>query len=65
MTTALGATGVVVLNASGAHSGQSVPHLHLHVVPCWPDDGTTFWPDCRSAHVVAADPYPLLARAMG
>lgn len=50
MTEALGATGVVVLNASGPHSGQSVPHLHFHVVPCWSDDGVVHWPSGRSSH---------------
>jgi len=33
MLSALGATGVVVLNASGPNSGQTVAHLHVHVVP--------------------------------
>jgi histidine triad (HIT) family protein len=50
MTDSLGATGVVLLNASGPHSGQSVDHLHFHVVPCWPDDGADFWPSSRSTH---------------
>src|SRR4051794_1053241 len=35
MVTALDATGVVVMNASGPGSGQTVPHLHFHVVPRW------------------------------
>jgi histidine triad (HIT) family protein len=57
----LGATGVVVLQASGADAGQSVPHLHFHVVPCWPDDGTTHWPTRPSAHEFAGDPHAALA----
>jgi histidine triad (HIT) family protein len=50
MIGALEATGVVVLNASGPASGQSVDHLHVHVVPRWPDDGAELWPTDRSAH---------------
>jgi histidine triad (HIT) family protein len=48
MITALGATGVNVLNASGDGSEQSVPHLHFHVVPRWEGDGFTTWPAARS-----------------
>ena len=61
MRAALSATGVVVLQASGADSGRSIRHLHLHVVPCWDDDGVTFWPEGRSAHAVDGDPHALLA----
>ncbi|MGW5361864.1 HIT family protein [Actinopolymorpha pittospori] len=63
MERALGATGVVVLNASGTDSGQSVPHLHFHVVPCWADDEATFWPAEVSAHrmAVAGPVHELLA----
>lgn len=64
MSPALGATGVVVLNASGAHSGQSVDHLHFHVVPCWADDDATFWPAERPAHRVEGEPHDLLAAAL-
>ena len=65
MTSALGATGVVVLNASGPHSGQSVDHLHFHVVPCWPDDGADFWPVDRSTRPSIPDPHLLLAAELG
>ena len=61
MIRALGATGVVVLNASGPSSGQSVDHLHFHVVPCWPDDGAEFWPGDRSAHPDIPEVHQLLA----
>lgn len=67
MTTALGATGVVVLNASGPHSGQSVAHLHFHVVPCRPEDGVTLWPQARSGFRFpsdAPDPHEALAREL-
>jgi histidine triad (HIT) family protein len=64
MHTALGATGVVVLNASGPDSGQSVPHLHFHVVPCWADDQVTFWPASRSRHQLAGPAHKLLADAL-
>lgn len=60
MRAALGATGVVLLHASGIDAGQSVPHLHLHLVPCWADESVTFWPAVRSAHTVTVDPRTLL-----
>jgi histidine triad (HIT) family protein len=64
MTRALKATGVVVLNASGSHSGQSVDHLHFHVVPCWPDDGAVFWPGDRSTHAPIDKVHTVLAREL-
>lgn len=61
MRGALDATGVVLLQASGTDTGQSVPHLHVHVVPCWADDGTTHWPQPPSAHQFNGDPHAALA----
>ena len=65
---ALGATGTVVLQASGAgvpgdqgDPDVSVPHLHFHVVPRWPDDGAVLWPVLPSAHRVDGDPHAALA----
>jgi histidine triad (HIT) family protein len=37
--------GVTVLQANGAAGWQTVPHLHLHVLPRWPGDGVELgWP---------------------
>ncbi|MGW5848867.1 HIT family protein [Streptomyces sp. NPDC055254] len=62
--TALDASGVNVLSASGPGSEQSVPHLHFHVVPRWVDDGISTWPAGRSGHRVTGDPAARLADAL-
>lgn len=37
--------GLNVLQANGAAAFQSVPHLHLHLIPRWNNDGKGFeWP---------------------
>ncbi|MGW2964538.1 HIT family protein [Streptomyces sp. NPDC001220] len=64
MRSGLNATGVNVLNASGPGSEQSVPHLHFHVVPRWPDDGISTWPTGQSRHRFVGDPAVLLADAL-
>jgi histidine triad (HIT) family protein len=64
MRSALDAPVVNVLHASGPASEQSVPHLHLHLVPRWPDDALTTWPPGRSAHHAPGDPTALLAAAL-
>ena len=38
---ALGAEGVTVLQLNGKASDQVVPHLHVHIMPRWEDDGLT------------------------
>ncbi|MEV5750422.1 HIT family protein [Actinoallomurus sp. NPDC052308] len=64
MRTTLDASGVNVLHASGPGSKQSVPHLHFHVVPRWPDDRFSTWPAGRSHHHIPADPIAQLADAL-
>ena len=50
MEECIGARGVNILNASGPDSDQSVPHLHLHVIPRWRDDDLDTWPSTVSNH---------------
>ncbi len=40
-----GATGVNILNASGADAEQSVFHLHFHILPRFKDDGLKVFPN--------------------
>lgn len=39
-----GYDGVNLLNASGESAGQSVPHLHIHLIPRRKGDGIDAWP---------------------
>jgi len=36
---ALGAEGITVLQLNGTASDQIVPHLHIHIMPRWENDG--------------------------
>ena len=38
---ALGAEGITVLQLNGKASDQLVPHVHVHIMPRWKDDGLT------------------------
>ena len=38
---ALGAEGITVLQLNGKASDQLVPHLHVHIMPRWENDGMT------------------------
>ncbi|WP_184933108.1 HIT family protein [Streptomyces nymphaeiformis] len=64
MRSGLNASGVNVLSASGPGSEQSVPHLHFHVVPRWPEDGISTWPAGQSQHRFAGDPASRIADAL-
>ncbi|KQX49793.1 hypothetical protein ASE09_18795 [Streptomyces sp. Root66D1] len=64
MRSGLNATGVNVLSASGPGSEQSVPHLHFHVVPRWPEDGISTWPAGPSQHRFVGDPAARIADAL-
>ncbi|KFJ04554.1 HIT family protein [Bifidobacterium subtile] len=39
-----GYSAVNLLNASGKDAGQSVPHLHIHIIPRKSGDGVATWP---------------------
>ena len=41
----IGSSGVNVLHASGVSAQQSVPHLHIHLIPRFDDDGLDTWPN--------------------
>ena len=44
-----GYEGVNLLNASDESAGQSVPHLHIHIIPRKHGDGIDAWPNFRGA----------------
>jgi histidine triad (HIT) family protein len=53
---AVQAHGINVLQNNGATAGQVVPHLHIHLIPRWPDDGLGFrWPAKKAAPAVLAE----------
>jgi histidine triad (HIT) family protein len=64
MRTALGAGGADILSANGPGSEQSVPHLHIHVVPRWRDDGFSTWPTDRSRRRTEGGEVARLAAAL-
>lgn len=37
--TAVGAAGTTIGINNGGATGQTIPHVHVHVVPRWPQDG--------------------------
>ena len=44
LTERCGYDGVNLLNASDESAGQSVPHLHIHIIPRKTGDGIDAWP---------------------
>ena len=49
LTENCGYDGVNLLHASGASAGQSVPHLHFHIIPRRSGDGIDAWPRFEGA----------------
>ncbi len=49
LTEQCGYEGVNLLNASDESAGQSVPHLHIHIIPRKHDDGIDAWPRFEGA----------------
>lgn len=49
LTEKCGYEGVNLLNASDESTGQSVPHLHIHIIPRNHDDGLDAWPKFEGA----------------
>jgi histidine triad (HIT) family protein len=47
----IGSSGVNVLHASGVPAQQSVPHLHIHLIPRFDDDGLDTWPKLPALQV--------------
>lgn len=55
LKTALAPEGLNVLQANGAPAFQSVPHVHLHLIPRWSGDGKGFdWPQVPGDREVIA-----------
>ena len=44
LTERCGYDGINLLNASDESAGQSVPHLHIHIIPRKSGDGIDAWP---------------------
>ena len=55
-----GFEGVNLLNASGAAAGQSVPHLHIHILPRKTGDGCDAWPHLPGAHASLEEMHRIL-----
>src|SRR5699024_2074624 len=54
LETSLDARGANILSASGPGSDQSVPHLHLHVIPRWQAAGPDTRPSTASTRQLDA-----------
>lgn len=55
LTDNCGYEGVDLLNASGESAGQSVGHLHIHIIPRKQGDGIDAWPHFEGAKEKAED----------
>ncbi len=55
-----GFSGLNVLSASGTPAGQSVPHLHFHLILRKAGDGIDAWPKFNGSTVSLEDEYSVL-----
>lgn len=62
LVTDCGYDGVNLLCASGAAAGQSVSHLHWHVIPRQEGDGHDAWPKLRDTAIPPLDTLVRLLR---
>ena len=64
---ALGAAGTTIGINNGEATGQTIPHVHVHIVPRWPDDGAgsvhSIFP--RTVRRTLADVGNAIRRAVG
>jgi histidine triad (HIT) family protein len=51
----IGSTGVNLLHASGLSAQQSVPHLHVHLIPRFDNDALDAWPHFPSGKLYDKD----------
>lgn len=59
-----GLLGLNVIQSNGAAATQTVPHLHVHLVPRYQDDGMgTIWPE--TGHTGEAETAALMRRLTG
>lgn len=57
---ARGFEGVNLLNASGKSAGQSVGHLHFHLIPRRTGDDVDAWPHFTGARMTLSESHELL-----
>ncbi|MGX7234688.1 HIT family protein [Enterococcus italicus] len=55
-----GFSGINLLNTSGEDAGQSVPHLHIHLIPRKKNDNIDAWPNFDGSSVSTEEAYNLL-----
>ena len=63
---AVRAEGINVLQNNGACSGQEVFHVHVHLIPRWPEDGLGFrWPAKQADPEVLKEQAEAVRRCLG
>ena len=55
-----GYTGVDILNANGEDAGQTVFHLHVHIIPKFKGDGVKAWPELPGGKKGVSETYQMI-----